>query len=558
LRTFISLVKILLNMNFSISALRYKFKTGQKGKWETVAVFISIAVIVLFMMPFYILFSLGLFIAARQLNQPEIVLALVYIAGQIIVLFFGVIMTMSSFFFSNDIRNLIPLPLTPAQVIGAKFVVLMVNEYLLLVPILLPPFIIYGIGMKCGVLYWFKALILILLSPAVPLMIDSLIIILLMRFVNLRKSKDLMAVIGGLFGIFLSVGINIFIQTYMQNFKPQEFFPEFLAGSGSIVDMIASRFPPGIWAVYALSRTGLEGLGYLGLYILLSLALLYLFLALANKVFYKSVLAGQETARKGQRAKNDVAIKEKSKVSSPVMAIYMKEWKILLRTPVYVLNGLVGAFLGPIILVLMMFTKEGMGELVILAQNPRNAMYFSLAGLGLMLFTSGMNVVASTAISREGSTFWISKVIPQKPEVQVKGKLLHGLSISALSILLVAVIFPLIFKIDLIRIIAVTAISCTSSVTLISLGLIIDILMPKLEWSNPQEAMKQNTNGVLGMLASMVFMGLIALLTVLLVVLKAAEWILYLALFVFSLVLAVISVKVLYKTAAKQYQSIEA
>ena len=229
-----------------------------------------------------------------------------------------------------------------------------------------------------------------------------------------------------------------------------------------------------------------------------------------------------------------------------------------MRTPVYVLNGLVGTFLGPIILVLMMFTKEGMGELVILAQNPRNAMYFSLAGLGLMLFTSGMNVVASTAISREGSTFWISKVIPQKPEVQVKGKLLHGLSISALSILLVAVIFPLIFKIDLIRIIAVTAISYTSSVTLISLGLIIDILMPKLEWSNPQEAMKQNTNGVLGMLASMVFMGLIALLTVLLVVLKAAEWILYLALFVFSLVLAVISVKVLYKTAAKQYQSIEA
>lgn len=556
MKTFLSLVKTLLNVNFSISAFKYKFRTGQKGKWESVAIALSVGIGVLFMEIFYIMFMLGLFFAAKQINQPELVIAIAFIAGQILVLFFGVLLTMSSFYFSSDIKYLIALPLTPYQVIGAKFSVLLVNEYLLLIPILLPPFIIYGVGMESGVFYWVKALILILMSPAVPLLIDALFIVIIMRFINLRRSKDLLAIVGGLFGIVLSIGINFFIQNNAKNFNPQDFMAGLSAGDG-LVKLIGSKFPPGIWAVYGLTKTGMIGLGYLFLYIALSVVLLLAFLGIANKVFYRSVIAGDEISRKGKKLDTLIGKGSTFKQSSPIKAIYQREWKLLFRTPVYVLNGLVGAFVGPIILLLMFWTGEGMDELYQLSQNASYALYFSMGGLALMLFTSGINIVPSTAVSREGSSIWISKILPLKPETQVLAKLFHGLAISALPIILIAVALPLIFEINLLRVLAITVIALVGSVTQISLGLLIDVLMPKLDWSNPQQAMKQNTNGLLGMLVSLLFMGVSALLVFVLIMLSSAEWIIYLVLFTFMIILGIISVKALCNVANKKFQSLE-
>jgi ABC-2 type transport system permease protein len=86
------------------------------------------------------------------------------------------------------------------------------------------------------------------------------------------------------------------------------------------------------------------------------------------------------------------------------------------------INGISGAFIGPIILVIMFSTQSSSSDLVefySVMNNPDYAMYVALIGLGLILFTGGMNLVASTAVSREGKNFWISKMIPVSAERQV-------------------------------------------------------------------------------------------------------------------------------------------
>jgi hypothetical protein len=60
----------------------------------------------------------------------------------------------SSFYFSKDVESLLPLPLKPRQIVGAKFLAVAAYEYLITAAIFLPIMIIYGIKSASGVLFY--------------------------------------------------------------------------------------------------------------------------------------------------------------------------------------------------------------------------------------------------------------------------------------------------------------------------------------------------------------------------------------------------------------------
>jgi ABC-2 type transport system permease protein len=200
MKTFLTLVKTGLNVNFGISALKYQFTVEKRKRWEPILVGISILIGLGTLLSLYILLLNSIYAVGVQINQPEIVLTISIIFAQFIVMFFGIFYIMSTFYFSKDINILVPLPLKPYEVLGSKFIVVIVNEYLTILPMLLPAVIIYGTGTGQGLFYWLKSLIVILISPIIPLNISAIFIIILMRFINFRKSRDVLAVIGGLLG----------------------------------------------------------------------------------------------------------------------------------------------------------------------------------------------------------------------------------------------------------------------------------------------------------------------------------------------------------------------
>ena len=90
---------------------------------------------------------------------------------------------------------------------------------------------------------------------------------------------------------------------------------------------------------------------------------------------------------------------------------------------------------------------EEMSEVVSLAKDPKYAPIAALVSLGIMLFASSMNLISSTSISREGRTFWISKLIPVSPKDQVLAKLIHSSCLSLIALILIAL--PLYFLLDM-------------------------------------------------------------------------------------------------------------
>lgn len=558
MKPFISFIKMQLNVNYGISALKYRFTREKKKLWEPVLIAAAILVSLLPLLAMYTGWMISIFNGGLQIGQPEMVLAISFVFAQLVILIFGIFYIMGAFYFSKDLEMLVPLPLRPYEVIAGKFAVVMVNEYLTSLPILLPPVIIFGTGTSQGILYWLKSLILMAVIPAMPLAIASVLVIVLMRIVNIGRYKDLLAIVGGIVLVFGSMFGSMLFQKIPEN--PED-IQEFFAGQGGLTDMIGSRFPPAIWATKGLYKTGPSGFGYFLLYIAVSVALILLMFWISDRIFYKALLSGQEVRRKRKTLTGSKMEKKFSNVTSPVMALFRREWKLMIRTPLYVLNGLVGSITGPIILLFMIMAQDNDQELAeMLAQlsKPEILPYAVLICAGVMLFTGGMNIVSSTAVSREGRTIWIAKMIPVPAKQQVTAKFLCSYSVSAIGVLTTGLIVLIFLKLPVLWVTAVTIVGLAGSVPMTAFSLLIDVFHPKLVWNSEQEAMKQNMNGVLGMLLSfviLVILGAVAVGTLLIGIPLPGV---LAAVFAASVFIGTASIFALFAVAEKKYREIEA
>jgi len=557
MKTFMSLLKTNLNVYFGISALKYRFTKEKKRLWEPIFLLLSIVIGGGTLLVLYSFLLLGVFMAGQTIGHPQIVLTFAFMAAQLLVLIFGIFYIMSVFYFSNDMNILIPLPLRPAEVLGVKFIIILISEYLVVLPMLLPAFIIYGIGTWSNIFYWLKGLILVLMAPILPLVIAAIFVILLMRFINIRKSKDLMMIIASLLGLFFGLGVNFLAQNIPEG-NEKEFFMSLIESNTGLIEAIGNKFPPSVWATLGLTSPGWQGLGYFLLTVGLSLALLAVLLWLGNAFFYQGYLSGQEIQRQARAISAEDMEKRASKTTSPVMALFKREWKLFMRTPIYLMNGIAGMIMVPFLMLMPFITQsEEMAEVVSLAKDPNYAPIAALVSLGIMLFASSMNLIASTSISREGRTFWISKLIPVSPKDQVLAKLIHSSCLSLIALIIIAL--PLYFLLDMLlyRLIVIIFIGFLANVLINILGLIIDLIRPKLEWNDPQEAIKQNFNAFLAMLVIMLFMLILGGIIVLLMLKGISELWIYGILSLIIVLLSVPSYYGLLTLANKKYNSLD-
>lgn len=558
MKPFLSFIKMQLNVNYSISALKYRFTREKKKRWEPILIGVAIVVSLLPLLGLYTALMLSVFAGGLMMGQPEMVLATAFVMAQLVILIFGILYIMGTFYFSKDIMSVVPLPLKPYEIIGGKFIVVMVNEYLTSVPLLLPPIIIFGVGTSQGVLYWLKSLIIMFIAPVIPLAIASLLVILLMRVVNIARYKDLLVIVGGIALIFASFLVSVLMQNVPENPKDIE---QFFASQTSLVDMIGSRFPPAIWAAKGLSGGGLSGAGYFLLFLGVSAVLIIFMLWVANQVFYKALLAGQEVSRKRKTLTGAQIDKRLGRGTSPVLALLKREWKLMIRTPLYVLNGLVGSISGPLMVAILYFVRGSDPELAMMAESlndPEIVPYAALGCLGLMLFTAGMNLVASTALSREGRTIWVAKMIPVTARQQVDAKFLCSYIVSAIGVLTTTLIMVILLKLPILWAIGATIVGLIGSVPLAALNLLIDVFHPKLVWNSEQEAMKQNMNGGIGMLISFIVLLIMAAAAAGVLLLGLSVTAAFAAVAFISVIFAVLSLLALHAVAERKYREMEA
>lgn len=453
-------------------------------------------------------YKLARTVAAQSvaLAQPGLPVLLAVIAGQGLVLFIGISGLMSTLYYSDDLETLQAMPLKPHNIILAKVLCTYVAQLLFSSMIVVPFLLALGVELvRPG--YWPGALLVTLAVPAVPLAVGLFGVVLIMRFTSRAKRKDFFRVVFGLVFLVLIMTFQSFNMNMMKH-GPEQVM-EALFRKDGLIQLMARNYPPLRWAAMGLTGDTLGiRMSYLTIFLGSSFGLL-LGLAYISQIWFLGGISrdirAESPARKLKKAGTFMA-----KERSPALSIMFQEHRVLTRTPGFLLVALTNLAVAPLLIAFGTFGggAELTGLLSIMKASQLWDMVL-LGAVGVHGILVGLNQVASTAITREGPMFWFSKSIPVPPREQVRGKLRYCMLFACLQL---AVLLPVVWYImrpDWPELLLIALLGLLVSWPVSQICLINDLYNPKMQWTQPQQAMKGNFQTLVAGLFTLLYLGII-------------------------------------------------
>ena len=219
----------------------------------------------------------NVYLVLKPMGQERALLSFGLLAGQLLILLFGIYYVISAFYFSRDLEFLIPLPLRPARGHGQQ----VRRHRHQRVP--------DGRGRRpagrhhagrpgagraraigstrcwstwrCRSSRW---------------RVVSLAVVAMMRFINVSRKKDALILVGSL----LLIGLSLCVQIGLRPVGRRDGGPEasaaavaaFFTSPDSLLNRVGAIFPPGIWATKAVAG-GFSGEGLANLALLLGVSI---------------------------------------------------------------------------------------------------------------------------------------------------------------------------------------------------------------------------------------------------------------------------------------------
>ncbi len=508
-------------MNKFLTLTKVLFKNGGEGLVQkdkkklpkTIALIVLMVVAFLPMMGSFVMMAAASYGAFAKMGQEGLILEMGIIAACFIIFVFGIFYVMSTFYFSTDVEKLLPLPLKPSMIIGSKFTVVMLYEYLTMLVFLLPIMVTFGVMSKAGILYYLYMILIFLAIPVVPLVVASLISMLIMRFLPFAKNKDAFRTIAGILGLGIGIGCNIVFQKLGSSTEnPEQLVQLMMQGNNSLVGTSSKLFPSAKLAVNAMLYSGeLKGLVNLILFFVVSIALILILLILGEALYFKGAIGISEASSK-RRKLSKRELEESTVQSSSLKSYTVKELKILFRTPAYFMNCVLMNFLFPVIFLIPFFSQpQMMSELGkvrdVLNSNSVPGIVIGII-FGFMMFISVANPTSTTSISREGQNIFVCKYLPISYKKQIMAKVLSGIILNFIGLGLMIIVAMVILVPPVYLLIQVIIIAVLVSLFANFIGILIDLNFPKLQWDTEQRAVKQNMNVLILMLLGFIIGGI--------------------------------------------------
>lgn len=416
----------------------------------------------------------------KAINQDGYLLSLILLLGSLTTLLMGIYTVLNVFFFSEDIEILMPMPFKMSEIMLGKFIVTLINMYVYTI-IIVVPLMAYGVVSKAGFLYYIFAIVVIIANPILPLMLCLLISLIIMRFTNLSKHKDMFRTISGVISIAFIVGINFFANRGPSH----EEMTSLISKNNGLMDGINGIFFTNTLGANALIYSG--GLkGILSLIILVvSLAILvYALYYIGDKLYYKSVVGMAESVgkRKNILEEDKDYIKEKS----PMVTLAVKDIKMIFRTPTFFMNCIVMLLYFPLIMGVA-FIGNDFSEFV---GNVNSNMIISGTML-VIAFSIVGGSAATTCLSREGKNLIVSKYIPVSYKTQIKSKILSSSVINCIA-LLMGVAILIYIKASAVTFIMSLIIQVLTIIMVSVVGVFLDYSSPSINWEDEKALFNKN------------------------------------------------------------------
>ena len=496
---------------FVKNALEQGLGDKKKRSWITVML-LTIFVMACCSTPFLstVLFSYN---PLAAINQQGYLISFILVTASMIILFFGIFSVLNTLYFANDIEQILPLPFKSSEVIFGKFITILIEMYMYALIIVLP-LIAYGIMSESGIVFYIYLILVFLLIPVVPMVIAVILSMLLMRFTNLSKHKDLFTMLSGVLMLVAIVVFNIYNQSSDSNNSAETITNLMSEGNNSLMDTIGNLFFTGKLSAKALLyNSDIKGLQYIAIALLISLSLFIVLYIVGGKLYYKSIVGISETYGKRENVFESKRVDKAVKSNSVLKALILKDLRKMLRTPQFFINCIAIMIYMPAIFGIAFLSDGSIDKFSSLVSNRDYYGYVMAVVFAISILCVSGGGAALTAISREGRDFIVSKYIPVSIEEQIKAKVILSVVMNELEALLIIAVL-VVLKASPILLIMSGIISVLSVGLVAIIEVFLDYKSPKLEWDTEKDIFKKNYFPLILMFAAFIIGGVLVAINV--------------------------------------------
>lgn len=437
--------------------------------------------------------ALTLHEAFSTIGAPELTITYMYIANIMLMLFAGIPFIISVFFYSKDLRLLATLPVKEDTIVFSKLA--SVYVYLLAMGcfFLGTSVVVYGTigGLKLHSLI--IGIMALLISPLIPMIVSTLVILPFMSLIGRGKKRNLMVVAGNLILLTAIIsGQMLFTRMQMQ----PEIINNLLLQEDGLLRLIGHRFPPSIW----LTKMILGSIPYGALFILLNVALI-LVLKVFAKVLYSRALLKYNQEGAALIEKGKIYYKSRNKG----LQIIKRHIGIITSNPTFLLNAVLTMLVPLLMFIVSSFTGEFSGDIF---NSPAIRPYIIYI-YTLVISTPGMiGSLSATAITREGKAFWETKILPISNKENIKYRIYTTMILSFGGSLFLGIAGAYYLPVGITEVVLAAMFCVASTLFFSTIDIAINIERPLLNWSSPTAAVKNNLNVMLSLLLRLVAGGL--------------------------------------------------
>lgn len=513
MKEIVALTKLFINESLGLSQFLYNRQNNKKEFYKQLftLIIVPVALVPAFFM--YVFFMIALYAGLRMIDQASVFLSLSYTVTVILILFFGIMYILSEFYFSRNIEELIPLPLSSEKLITAKFFSILVPEYLFATLLFAPALIIYGIGEGLGVVYALLSLLVLLTVPLLPLALLTALIMLIMQSTSLNGRQDVLQI------VFVFIGLGVFIAAQLwlgnqagvaENMDFQTLVSTLLTNNESLLNTVGRFVPLSFLIAWALNRITAMSFVFSAAIIGLTLLAFGLMVAVGKQVYIKSIIRGK-TRKKGRRLSSQQRQQVLGRKSRKAVAVFMMDWRLMLRTPIFFFNNVSIVIVVPLCLLLVFpfidLTSEDYVQIENFCRDMPVLVNFLL--IAFFIFFGGTSAATASTFSREGQASWLTRIAPVSARDQIIGRSAVAVLIQSLGILCTLAVVRFFLPLSLGTMVLAVVLGLLGSLPLLLFGLFMEMNRPKLDWDNPQKAVKNNMNVVITLFVGMAYTGVL-------------------------------------------------
>jgi len=431
------------------------------------------------------------------LDIPYLGMFLATLAGFSLLFLIGFIGLSSIIYRGKDITLACTLPVSDVELLVSRLIIAYILYLPIYVGIVLPGIVVAAFLEGVSSLFVVGSLALLLLGPLLPLSLALLIATALIRLSKGRRFR----MFEQLFTFVVMLGFSLaMITAFSRNIEEgstfQVDFQAMMGSVGTIFTTLTTLLP-----LFMKQASMLWSWTDMFLQALLLLVISSTICLVVGRGYARSlslVASSQSVTRKKRKQGKEQSYGPMSQS----LTLIVRELEVIRGQSVFMIE-LVGELLIPLILLGVYALTGVLGELEGMVSLVATSPYLPYGLVLAVLLLSSISMLSSTSVSRQGPQFALDKVLPLRPSGFVKAKLLLHLLLVGTTNLIYLVISLLFLRLSLMHLLWMGSLTLLVVFSVAAFGLAIDYKRPLLTWSIPQQAMKSNMNGLLGMGASL-------------------------------------------------------